>query len=79
MSTQTAESPLATKLRVARVATGLTMKEFAKKHGLNADRLCRIERGQMYVPPAWRPILSEVLDIRQDELIDDRGIPRLFE
>ena len=69
----------ATKLRVARVTTGLTIKEFAKRHGLNTDRLYRVERGQMYAPLTWRPILAQALGIAQDDLFDSRGFPKIVE
>jgi hypothetical protein len=66
-----------TALRVARQRTGMSLRDFAGKHSLNETRLCRVERGKEYVPPAWRPILTEALGMSEQDLVDERGFPKL--
>ncbi len=69
---------MVTKLRLARVKTDLTLRQFSRQHGFSEIVLCRIERGQSYVPPAWREKLAEALDREPDQLWDPvTGWPRL--
>jgi transcriptional regulator with XRE-family HTH domain len=65
-----------TVLRLARVRTGLTLRAFARRHGLSEVTLCRIERGVQYIPPGWRAKLAEALGLSIEAICDERGWPR---
>ena len=67
-----------TALRLARTKTGKTMRHFAREHGFAETALCRIERGQAYIPEKWRQRLASSLQIGIDELCDERGWPRFI-
>lgn len=66
-----------TAMRIARVRTGLTLRQFARLHGLSEPRLCKVERGLEYVPPKWRPVLVKALGLTEQDLCDSRGFPKL--
>lgn len=66
-----------TALRIARVRTGLNLRAFAREQGLPEARLCKVERGIEYVPPAWRPLLAKALGVTEQDLVDERGFPKL--
>lgn len=66
-----------TRLRVARVRTGLNLRQFARDYGLSEARLCKVERGIEYIPPAWREVLAKALGVSVQDLIDERGFPKL--
>lgn len=68
---------MVTVLRIERVRTGLTLREFARRHSLCESTLCRIERGIQRVPPAWRCSLSDALGVTPEAICDDRGWPKL--
>lgn len=71
-------TPPVTNLRVLRVKTGRSIREFAKILGMPENVLNRIERGQLYVPPKWRRPLAEALGVPEEEICDPRtGWPRL--
>jgi transcriptional regulator with XRE-family HTH domain len=69
---------MVTKLRIARIKTGLSLRQFARNNGLSETTLSRIERGTQYVPPKWRLALAAALDLAVIEICDDRGWPSLL-
>jgi len=69
-----------TALRVYRVATGDTIKEFARKHGLSEVMLSRMERGHYYIPSTWRQRLADSLGVRVEDICDPQtGWPKQYE
>ncbi|SHF60757.1 Helix-turn-helix domain-containing protein [Desulfofundulus australicus DSM 11792] len=65
-------------LRVLRMRTGKTLRAFAKEYGFNETVLTRIERGQYYVPPAWREPLANALGCEVKDICDPKtGWPKL--
>jgi DNA-binding XRE family transcriptional regulator len=64
-----------TALRIARIRTGMSLRDFARKVGIPETTLCKIEKGTHYVPPAWRPKLAEALGIRVGEMCNEDGLP----
>lgn len=65
-----------TKARLERLKMGLTMREFARQVGIHEDQLGRVERGQAYIPPAWRNKLAKALDVSEDALCSADGWPK---
>jgi transcriptional regulator with XRE-family HTH domain len=69
---------MVTKVRITRIKTGLSLRAFAKTYGLSEVTLCRIEKGNQYIPPVWRDRLAKALNSSIDELCDEHGWPRLI-
>lgn len=71
---------MVTVLRLRRVKTGKTLRQVARELGISEIGLCRIERGQAYVPPKWRRPLAEVLGVEPEEILDPKtGWPKFVE
>lgn len=69
-----------TRLRVFRVQSGLSIKDFANKHGLSAQMLNRMELGQAYIPPHWRERLADALGVSVSDICDPQsGWPKQYE
>ncbi|HHY39480.1 MAG TPA: helix-turn-helix transcriptional regulator [Clostridia bacterium] len=69
---------MVTALRLRRVRTGKTLRQFAREIGINEGTLIRIERGQCYVPKKWREPLAQALGVDPEEVLDPQtGWPRL--
>lgn len=68
-----------TNIRVLRVRTGKTMREFAGENGLSEVMLSRIEKGRQYVPPKWRNVLAGALGVAVEDICDpETGWPRVL-
>jgi len=70
---------MVTNLRLARVRTGLRLRDFARRHSLSEARLSRWETGKEYIPPAWRQVLAKTLGVTEQAICDERGWPILVE
>lgn len=71
---------IVTALRVYRVKTGKTLRQTARELGISEMSLCRIERGQAYVPPGWRQKLADFFGVPVSEICDPAtGWPTLID
>jgi len=68
---------MVTVIRIARIKTGMSLRDFAKVNGLSEVTLCKVERGKGYIPPSWRNILSEALNLPVEAICDEKGWPLL--
>jgi len=68
-----------TVLRLQRVRTGKTLRQFARENDLSEVVLCRIERGKQYISPAAREVLANALGMPVDQICDEHGWPRFDE
>ncbi len=62
---------MVTVLRVYRVKTGKTLRQVARELGIPEVGLCRVERGQAYIPPAWREKLADFLAVPVSEICEE--------
>jgi hypothetical protein len=68
-----------TAIRLARVKTGSSLRDFAKKNRFPESAYCRVERGQAYVPPNWRKRLAKALGLSIEEICDlATGWPKIL-
>ncbi len=71
---------MVTALRVYRVKTGKTLRQVARELGIPEVGLCRVERGQAYIPPAWRAKLADFYAVDISEICDpETGWPVLVD
>jgi|GEM_PF-1380347 len=61
---------MVTALRLYRVKTGKTLRQVARELGIPEVGLCRVERGQGYIPPAWRQKLASFFGVPVSEICD---------
>ena len=66
---------MVTKLRLARVKSGINVRDFARRLNLSESLLSKMETGKHYVPKKWRNILAEALDLRVEDICDEKGWP----
>ncbi|KXG76615.1 hypothetical protein AN618_15080 [Fervidicola ferrireducens] len=57
-------------LRLLRTRKGLTIREVSKMLGIPETELCRIEKGQAYIPPKWRPKIADFFGVPISEICD---------
>lgn len=70
---------MVTALRLHRVKTGKTLRQMARELGIPEVGLCRVERGQAYIPPAWRQKLADFFGVPVSEICDEEtGWPVLI-
>lgn len=62
---------MVTALRVYRVKTGKTLRQTAQELGISEIQLCRIERGQSYIPPHLRQRLADFFGVSISEICDE--------
>ncbi|MCG0276604.1 MAG: helix-turn-helix domain-containing protein [Thermosediminibacteraceae bacterium] len=62
---------MVTALRVYRVKTGKTLRQTAQELGISEIQLCRIERGQSYIPPHLRQKLANFFGVPISEICDE--------
>jgi len=65
---------IGTRLRMARTQVNLTPSELALKTGIPVEKIQQYESGVEAVPIPDLEVLAEALDIRNEELFDQRGI-----
>jgi len=66
-------------LRICRLKKGKTLRQVARELGVSEVGLCRIEKGQAYIPPAWRKKLINYYDVSPIEIFDpETGWPVLI-
>lgn len=71
---------MVTALRLYRVKTGKTLRQVARELGIPEVGLCRCERGQAYIPPAWRERLAKALGVQVEDICDsETGWPVLVD
>lgn len=61
---------MGTALRLYRVKTGKTLRQVARELGIPEAGLCRVERGQAYVPPPWQQKLADFFGVPVSEICD---------
>ena len=66
---------MVTKLRLARVQTGMNIRDFARWLNLSESLLSKMETGKHYVSQKWRNILAEALDLKVEDICDEQGWP----
>lgn len=59
---------MVTRLKVLRAKTGLTLRQTAKEIGIHETFLCRIERGQSYLPPNLRERLAAFYGVKVETI-----------
>ncbi|WP_041537640.1 helix-turn-helix domain-containing protein [Carboxydothermus hydrogenoformans] len=62
---------MVTALRVLRVKTGKTLRQIANELRISEIQLCRIERGQSYIPPHLRQKLADFFSVSVSEICDE--------
>jgi hypothetical protein len=67
---------MVTVTKLERLRTGLSLKEFAHKHGFPETTLCQVERGRTVVPLVWRKRLADALGLPVERLCDEQGWPK---
>ena len=69
-----------TNLRLLRVRKGLTLRDVSRELGIHDTWLCRIERGQNYIPYHWRHVLADFFGVPVSEICDpETGWPILVD
>jgi len=64
------------KLKVARVARNLTIREAAEKMGISPAYLCDLEKGRVKDPSVFKMMrLTELYNIPFELIFDDQGGP----
>jgi|ERR1041385_7660892 hypothetical protein len=66
---------MVTKLRLARVQTGMNIRDFARWLNLSESLLSKMETGKHYVPEKWRNILADALELNVQDICDEKGWP----
>lgn len=64
---------IGTRLRMARTALNLSVTELANKTYISGDKIQQYELGQTPIPLPELEILATALDIRTEDLLDQRG------
>src|SRR5258705_11306464 len=64
---------MVTKLRMARVKTGLSLRAFAQANKLSESLLSKMETGKYYIPEKWRQTLAEALGLTVAAICDEKG------
>ncbi len=64
---------IAARLRLARSNLNLSLQEISKKTSLNQDQIQKYEMGEIPIPLPELEILANTLQIRMEELYDQRG------
>jgi len=62
---------MVTNLRVLRVTRGLSIRELSQELEVHETWLCRIERGQNYIPPHLRQKLADFFGVPVSEICDE--------
>lgn len=58
---------------------GITGAEISRALGVSEAVVSHWKRGRVYIPSKYRSQVAEILGVRIDELIDNRGVPKLAE
>lgn len=68
-----------TLFEVAMASKDITGAEIARKLGVSDTVVSHWKHGRLYVAEKYRSQLAEILEVRIDELVDGRGVPKLAE
>ena len=68
-----------TNLAVAMHRSGISGAEISRALGVGEAMVSHWKQGRMYIPSKYRSTLAELLGVHIDELVDERGVPKLVE
>lgn len=68
-----------TLFEVAMASKDITGAEIARTLGVSDTTVSHWKHGRLYVAEKYRARVAELLGVSVDELVDERGIPKLAE
>lgn len=68
---------MVTKMRMVRIAKGITLRDLAAQQGFSEVNMYRLDEGTGYCPPRWREPLAKALNVPTAQLWDSNGWPLL--
>ncbi len=66
-----------TVLTVLMARKGIRNVDIARQFRITEIEVSRWKGGRGYVPPKWRQPLAEMLGVKVEDILDERGIARL--